>query len=96
MKQRNIPIEFVYQLFALIIAVIVVHAFYVSVVRPNAAAVMEQQAIEAADNPDYVRERSTWVLVKDFEQEACFVLDVLGFGDHGVQGADHRQRAQLT
>jgi biopolymer transport protein ExbB/TolQ len=74
MKRKNIPVEFVYQLFALIIAVIVVHAFYVSIVRPNAAEVLEQQAIEAESNPDYVRERSTWVLVKDLEQESCFVL----------------------
>jgi biopolymer transport protein ExbB/TolQ len=36
--------------------------------------VLEQQAIEAAANPDYIRERSTWVLIKDLEQEACFVL----------------------
>jgi len=74
MKRKNIPVEFVYQLFALIIAVIVVHAFYVSIVRPNATEVLEQQAIEAANNPDYVRERSTWVLVKDLEQESCFIL----------------------
>ena len=76
MKKKNIPIEFVYQLFALIIAVIVVHAFYVSVVRPNAAQVIEEQAIEAAQNPDFVRERSIWVLIKDMEQEACFVLGI--------------------
>jgi len=74
MKKKNIPVEFVYQLFALIIAIIVVHAFYVSIVRPNATEVIEQQAIEAAANPDYVRDRSIWVLVKDLEQEACFVL----------------------
>lgn len=74
MKKKNIPIEFVFQLFALIIAIIIVHAFYVSVVRPNAARVIEQQNIEAQQNPDYVRERSTWVLVRDLEQEACFVL----------------------
>ena len=74
MKQRNIPIEFVYQLFALIIAIIVVHAFYVTVVRPNAAEIIEQQTIEAEQNPDYVRERRIWVLIKDFEQEACFIL----------------------
>ncbi|MDX1482216.1 MAG: MotA/TolQ/ExbB proton channel family protein [Woeseiaceae bacterium] len=74
MKQRNIPIEFVYQLFALIIAVIVVHAFYVTVVRPNAAEIIERQTIEAEQNPDYVRERTIWVLIKDFEQEACFIL----------------------
>ena len=74
MNKKNIPIEFVYQLFALIIAIIVVHAFYVSVVRPNAAEVIAEQTIEASENPDYVRERSTWVLVKDLEQEACFIL----------------------
>lgn len=74
MKKQNIPVEFVYQLFALIISIIIVHAFYVSIVRPNAAEVLEQQAIEAAANPDYVRERSTWVLIKDLEQESCFIL----------------------
>ncbi len=74
MKKKTIPVEFVYQLFALIISIIIVHAVYVSMVRPNATEVLEQQAIEAAANPDYIRERSTWVLIKDLEQEACFVL----------------------
>jgi len=74
MKKKNIPVEFVFQLFALIIAVIVVHAFYVSVVRPNAAEVIAEQAIESEQNPGYIKERSTWVLIKDLEQEACFVL----------------------
>ena len=74
MKKKNIPVEFVFQLFALIIAIIIVHAFYVSIVRPNAAEVLEAQAIERETNPDYVTERSTWVLIKDMEQEACFVL----------------------
>jgi biopolymer transport protein ExbB/TolQ len=74
MKKKNIPVEFVFQLFALIIAIIIVHAFYVSIVRPNAAEVLEAQAIEREVNPDYVTERSTWVLIKDMEQEACFVL----------------------
>ncbi len=74
MKKKNIPVEFVFQLFALIIAIIVVHAFYVSVVRPNATQIIEQQNIAAAENPGYVRDRSIWVLIKDFEQEACFIL----------------------
>jgi biopolymer transport protein ExbB/TolQ len=74
MKRKDIPVEFVYQLFALIIAIIIVHAFYVSIVRPNAAEVIEEQNMLAQTDPDYVRERSIWVLIKDFEQEACFVL----------------------
>lgn len=74
MNKKNIPVEFVFQLFALIIAIIVVHAFYVSVVRPTAVEVIEEQNMLASQDPDYVRERSVWVLVKDLEQEACFVL----------------------
>jgi len=74
MNKRSIPVEFVYQLFALIIAIIIVHAFYVSAVRPNAAQIIEEQNAAAAADPEYVRERSVWVLVKDLEQEACFIL----------------------
>jgi len=74
MNKKNIPVEFVYQLFALIIAIIIVHAFYVSVVRPNAVEVIAEQNMLAEADPDYVRERSVWVLVKDLEQEACFIL----------------------
>jgi biopolymer transport protein ExbB/TolQ len=74
MKKKNIPIEFVYQLFALIIAIIIVHAFYVSVVRPNAEEIMIEQNAAAAVDPDFVRERHVWVLIKDLEQESCFIL----------------------
>jgi biopolymer transport protein ExbB/TolQ len=76
MNKKNIPVEFVYQLFALIIAIIIVHAFYVSVVRPNAAQIIEEQNAAAAANPDYVRERRVSVLIKDLEQEACFILGI--------------------
>ena len=74
MNRKNIPVEFVFQLFALIIAIIIVHAFYVTVVRPNAAQIIEQQAIALKAEPGRVRERRVWVLIKDMEQEACFVL----------------------
>ena len=74
MKKKNIPIEFVYQLFALIIAIIIVHAIYVSVIRPNAAQIIEEQNAAVLVDPNYVRERRLPVLIKDFEQEACFIL----------------------
>ena len=74
MNKKNIPVEFVYQLFALIIAIIIIHAFYVSVVRPTAAQVIEEQNMAAEADPDFVRDRSVWVLIKDLEQESCFIL----------------------
>jgi biopolymer transport protein ExbB/TolQ len=76
MKKKNIPVEFVFQLFALIIAIILVHAFYQTVVRPNATQIIEEQTIAAAADPDYVRERRVWILIKDLEQEACFILGI--------------------
>ena len=47
--KRSLSTEFVYQLAALLISVIVVHTLYVGLVRPNAEAILEQQAaLEAA------------------------------------------------
>jgi biopolymer transport protein ExbB/TolQ len=96
MKKKAIPVEFVFQLFALIIAIIVVHAFYVSIVRPNATLVLEQQAIEAAADPDYIRERSNWVLIRDLEQESCFILMFWALAIMGYKARDiMRERALL-
>lgn len=73
MKTRLSP-EFTFQLFALLIAIIVVHAAYVGVIRPTASAQLaEQMALQAA-GADYVPERSLAVVIRDFEQEACFIL----------------------
>ena len=58
MKKKAFSTEFIFQLFALIISIIIVHAFYVSIVRPNAAQVIEEQNASAAADPDEVRARS--------------------------------------
>ena len=45
--QKNFPlsIEFIYQLFALIIIIIIVHAAYVAVIRPNADAILATEGL---------------------------------------------------
>ena len=68
------PSEFVYQVAALFIALIVVHSIYVTVVRPRAEVDFALQAALMQADPDAVPERSVWIIVRDFEQEACFVL----------------------
>ena len=82
--KKDFPTEFVYQVFSLLIAIIVVHAIYVAVIRPDARAFMEQQAEMIQADPTYVPERSLPVIIKDYEQEACFILmlwamAILGF-----------------
>ena len=73
MKHR-ISSEFLFQLFALLITVILIHAIYVGVVRPNADAILERQAELVAAGADFVPKRSFYVVIRDFEQETCFIL----------------------
>ena len=72
--RKHFPAEFVFQIFSLIIAVIIIHAIYVAVIRPSAAAIQEEQRYLIAEDPQYEPQRSFYVIVQDFEQEACFVL----------------------
>ncbi|MCP4010959.1 MAG: MotA/TolQ/ExbB proton channel family protein [Proteobacteria bacterium] len=66
--------EFVYQVFALLIAFIVVHAVYVSLIRPAASHHIQQEASNMAADPDYISQDSFYVVIKDYEQETCFIL----------------------
>lgn len=66
--------EFLYQVFALILALIVVHTIYVTLVRPSANAQLQQQLDREAAGEPYVAERSFYIVIKDFEQESCFIL----------------------
>lgn len=70
--------EFFYQIVALALSFVVVHTIYVGLVRPNAEAVIEGERIaiaaQAESGTTAPIERSAWVVLKDYEQEACFVL----------------------
>jgi len=71
---RHFPAEFVYQFFALIFSVILVHGAYVTVVRPNAEAVLAEQRALVAKQPDAEVESSLYVILKDYEQESEIIL----------------------
>lgn len=66
--------EFLYQLFALLLSVILVHGIYVTLIRPNASAQLEAELARQASGEAYVPQRSLYILLKDYEQEACFIL----------------------
>jgi biopolymer transport protein ExbB/TolQ len=92
----RLSVEFIYQLFALLVAVILVHALYVGVVRPQARAAEVASQIQIEADPDAVPEGSIWVVLRDYEQETCFILmlwamALLAFKAVGVS----RERALL-
>ena len=66
--------EFAFQLVALLLSAIVVHGAYVGIIRPKARADLAKQAELRAENPDYISERSIPIMLRDVEQEACFIL----------------------
>lgn len=68
--------EFIFQVFALLITVIVVHSLYVGWVRPAARAHVEKEAALRAANEDFVPTRSFAVVIGDYEQEAEVILTI--------------------
>lgn len=94
-KRHDIPFEFLFQVFALVISVIVIHGMYVSVVRPRAAEVLAEQRTQLASDRDYVPERSIYVLIKDFEQETCFVLMLWAMAIMGYKAVEGRGERRM-
>ena len=94
--RNKLPFEFIYQVIALIVAVILVHLVYVTVVRPNADAILEAQAELAAADEDYVAERSLYVVLRDYEQESCFILALWAMAIMGLKARNClRERGML-
>jgi biopolymer transport protein ExbB/TolQ len=94
--KKHYPREYLFSIFTLLAATIVVHALWVALVRPNAQAVLVAQAAAMKADPDYVPERSLWVIVKDYEQESCLILMLWALGIIGYKGrAALRESAAL-
>tara|TARA_B110000444_G_C18815722_1_gene585032 strand:+ start:745 stop:1542 length:798 start_codon:yes stop_codon:yes gene_type:complete len=72
--QTRVSSEFMYQLFSLILALIIVHTVYLTLIRPNANILLENQLAKEEAGESYVAVRSFYIVIKDFEQEACFIL----------------------
>ena len=85
MKQQGLFSDFIYQVFSLIISLIVVHAVYVAVIRPNSEAVLAQQAAMYEQDSSYVPPQSIYVILKDYEQESCVILTLWAFAILGLK-----------
>jgi hypothetical protein len=88
------PSEFLFSLFALIIVTIVVHAAYVTVVRPKAMTVLAEQR-EAMKKDPNVADPSG--VLKDWEQEAEIILGLWALAIIGYKAwHTRRERALLA
>ncbi len=91
------PSEFWFSVFSLVIAVILVHGAYVTVVRPRAEAVLAEQRAAMKKDPDFVAQRSIYVVLKDWEQEAEIILGLWALAIIGYKTMHaRRERALLA
>ena len=72
--KKQLQFELVYQIGALLVSIILVHLVYVTLIRPNADAILQEQAELAASGEPFVQDRSLYVVLRDYEQESCFIL----------------------
>lgn len=95
MKQGSLH-ETLFQIGTLIFAVIIVHATYVTLIRPNAELIQEQQNQLQQVDENFVPERSVFIILRDFEQETCIILMLWAMSIIGMK-AQHtlRQRRLL-
>ena len=76
--------EFLLEIVTLLVILIAVQTFYAMVVRPTAEAIRSADLARMVKDPNYVPELKPWVIVKDPEQEVCFIfslwaLTIMGF-----------------
>jgi len=95
MKTRY-PKEFLFSLGALLAAVIVVQTVWAAWVRPNAQAVLTVQYESMSKDPNYVPDRSLFVIMKDWEQESCVILMLWAVAMIGFKNrSTRREQEQL-
>lgn len=87
--------EFIYQVFALLLSVIIVHAIYVGVIRPNADAIFEEQIARQEAGGNFAPSRSLYVVLRDFEQESCFILMLWSMAIMGYKARAAMQERKL-
>ena len=78
--------EFLFQIIALVLSFVVVHSIYVAIVRPNAEEALAYEAQMLSEGTP-AEDRSVWVVLKDYEQETCFVLMFWALAIMGLKGS---------
>lgn len=87
--------EFMFEIFALIVIAIIVQAFYATVVRPRAAEIAAADAVAMQKDPNFVPAREIFIIIKDYEQEICFILAFWSLAIMGYKGWSLRRSDAL-
>ena len=94
---KRFTTSFFTQLLALVLAILLVHTLYETLIRPQANAILEERT-EAIENKveGYEVKRSVYVTLKDYEQEICFILMLWAFAIMVTKAISVRAQHRLT
>jgi biopolymer transport protein ExbB/TolQ len=77
--------EFLIELFLLLFIAIAVQTVYATIIRPKAEAIRAADVERMLKDPKYVPELQPWVIVKDPEQETCFIFALWALATMGLK-----------
>ena len=66
--------EIIFQCMTLLISATIIHAIYSAQIRPQANAIIAEQQIQIDSGIEFDVSPSILVIIKDYEQEVCFIL----------------------
>jgi len=93
---KKIPFEFLFQVFALLSAFVLVHGTYVMLIRPEADRALAIEHAKMKANPEYTEKQNLYIILRDYEQEACIILMLWAFAILAYKGISvRRQHSQL-
>ena len=90
-----LPTEFIFNVAAFFVAVVFVHLLYVTMVRPNADAVLASEAERSAAGESFVPQRTLYIVLRDYEQESCFILMLWAMSIMGYKGRNAIRERRL-
>ncbi len=95
MNRKQVPVELIFQIFSLLIAFILVHGTYVTLIRPQADTFIAHEHKQMSHDRDYVQKRNFYVVMRDYEQEACVVLMLWAFAILGYKSLSGWRQQRL-
>ena len=93
--RRLFASEFLYQVFALLLSLIIVHTAWVSLVWPRAEAYQTAQRERVAAGDTTAQPQSVYVILKDYEQESEVILFLWCMAIMGYKAARLREENEV-
>ena len=92
---KKLPSEFVFIVAALLIAAVFVHSVYILHIRPVAEMTLKIDRERMAEDPEYVADRSIYVVIKDYEQQATITLMLWALAIMAFKAIQQRREAEV-